>query len=303
MSDQPVPRTGYAAAFAMLVLAVAIWGGHWVVARALRYDAPPVALAFWRWALAFAVFALLAGRALLRDGPRILARWRTMVALALFAAVLQHVAVYFGLRLTTATNAALLHVTTPVCILLLARVLLGERISGRQTAGVGLSAIGVLCIVSQGEPARLAALEVNPGDILVLIAAMSWATYTILLRWWPVGVDAMAAFAVLAGFAVALLAPLYAIEIASGRHLVPTTEALAGIGYIGLLSTVAAYNLWNRGVAVVGPSRAGPFMYLMIVFTPLFAALFLGESLHAYQVAGVALILAGIAVASRGSEI
>jgi drug/metabolite transporter (DMT)-like permease len=303
MSDKRAPQTGDGAAFTMLVLAVAIWGGHWVVARALRYDAPPVALAFWRWTIAFAAFAALAGRALLRDGPRILVRWRAMVLLALSAAVLQHVTVYFGLRLTTATNAALLHATTPVCILLLARVLLGERISGGQAAGVAASAIGVLCIVSQGEPARLAALQVNPGDLLVLASAVAWATYTILLRWWPSDVDAMATFAVLAGFAVALLAPLYALEIASGRHLVPTTEALAGIGYIALLSTVIAYTLWNRGVAVVGPARAGPFMHLMIVFTPLFAALFLGEQLRAYQVAGVALILAGIAVASRGSKI
>jgi drug/metabolite transporter (DMT)-like permease len=68
---------------------------------------------------------------------------------------------------------------------------------------------------------------------------------------------------------------------------------------MGAIATVFGYLLWNRGVQQIGPSRAGPFMHLMVVFIPVLSIVFLDESLHWYQLLGVALILGGVQLTSR----
>jgi len=99
---------------------------------------------------------------------------------------------------------------------------------------------------------------------------------------------------------VLAILPLYAWELAVGRTLQVTTIALAGIAYLGVFSTVVAYIFWNRAVQQVGPNRAGPFMYLMLVFTPLLAMVFLDERLQLYHFIGCALILGGIYLTASG---
>ena len=59
--------------YLLLAMAVLFWAGHWVFARALRFDAPPVAIAFWRWAVALVILTPIAY-------PHVRAQWRTIVA-------------------------------------------------------------------------------------------------------------------------------------------------------------------------------------------------------------------------------
>jgi drug/metabolite transporter (DMT)-like permease len=102
----------------------------------------------------------------------------------------------------------------------------------------------------------------------------------------------------IAGFSVAMLAPLYVLEMAAGRTMQVNGSTLTGIAYVGIVASVLAYMAWNRGVARVGPARAAPFMYLMLLFTPLLAIVFLGERLQSYHFAGAGLIIAGIYLAT-----
>src|SRR4051812_49686662 len=94
--------------------------------------------------------------------------WRVLALLALLATVFQHIPVYIGLRETTATNGALLNSITPVLILLLSRTLVGERLSGMQMLGVATSLAGVIVILTAGDLAALAGLQLNRGDLWVL---------------------------------------------------------------------------------------------------------------------------------------
>jgi drug/metabolite transporter (DMT)-like permease len=204
------------------------------------------------------------------------------------------------LRETTATNGALLNSVTPVLILLLSRLLFGERLSLMQVLGVSISLLGVAVILMAGDYTALAALHLNRGDLWVLLATLAWAIYTVCLRWRPVELNLLAMLWVIAAIGVCAMAPFYAWEIASGRTMNPTTEVLGALLYIGALSTVVSYVFWNRAVQQIGPNRAGPFMYLMIVYTPLLAIVFIGERLHLYHVIGCALILGGIYLTNRG---
>jgi len=93
--------------------------------------------------------------------------------------------------------------------------------------------------------------------------------------------------------------PLFALELAIGRHMAVTPANVAAIFVVALFSSVLAYVFWNQGVIQVGPSVAGLFVHLMPVFGVLLAWVFLGERLALFHVAGIALILSGIGITSR----
>ncbi len=280
--------------YALLAIAVLLWAGNWVFARALRFDAPPVALAFWRWLIALVILSPLAYAHVRRQWRVILGAWRVLGLLALLATVLQHIPVYIGLHDTTATNGALLNSATPILIFMLSRLLVGEAVSFRQALGVAISLAGVVAIIARGDVTLLAGLHLNGGDLWVLLATLAWAIYTVCLRWRPAQLDPLAMLWTIAALGVAAMVPLYAWELASGRTLNFTFAAVTGIVYMGVFATVVAYVFWNRAVQLVGPNRAGPFMYLMLVYTPLLAIVFLGERLYLYHFIGCALIVGGI---------
>jgi drug/metabolite transporter (DMT)-like permease len=291
------PAASNAAAYLLLTLAVLAWAGNFVIGRALRLDAPPAAMTFWRWLIALALL-LPFTYGYLRDNARQVRRsWRILCLLGLLATVLQHIPLYLGLRYTTATNGALLNATSPIFIAFLA-AMAGERLGVLGVFGIGVALAGVLTVVSRGDPALLLALSPNPGDVWVLLGTLAWSVYTVCLRWWPAGLDRLGALAVLAAVGVVAAAPLYALEMARGELLQPSAGSIAGLLYIGIFATVVGYIFWNSAVAKVGPARAGPFMYLMLVFTPLLSIVFLDEELELFHLTGAVLIVAGIILAT-----
>ncbi len=289
--------------YLLLAVAVLFWAGNWVFARGLRFDVPPVALAFWRWTIAIVILTPFAMRHVRRQWSMIAGSWRLLLLLGCLATVFQHIPVYIGLRETTATNGALLNSITPVFILMLSRGMHGERWSNMQVLGVAISLVGVAVILSAGDLAALARLQLNRGDLWVLVATLAWAIYTVCLRRRPAELNLLAMLWVISAMGIVAMAPLYAWELSAGHTFSPTPLVLGSLLYIGALSTVVSYVFWNRAVEEVGANRAGPFMYLMIVYTPLLAIVFIGERLHFYHLTGCALILGGIYLTTRGRPV
>jgi drug/metabolite transporter (DMT)-like permease len=101
-----------------------------------------------------------------------------------------------------------------------------------------------------------------------------------------------------------LLAPLAAIEILFlGGHAEFTPATIAAMLYVGIFPSFLGYVFWNRGVAEVGPQVAGIFVHLMPAFGALLAWLFLDERIYLFHIAGIALIVAGIALTTRGRRV
>lgn len=287
----------------LLALAVLFWAGNWVIARALRFDAPPIAMAFWRWAIALILLLPIAYPHLRSDFRRILKSWKILCLLGILATAFQHIPVYIGLRDTTATNGALLNATTPILIIILSWVVVRERLSAIAASGVAVSLAGVLTIVTRADSSVLQTLSFNIGDIWVLVGTLSWAAYTVCLKWRPAGLHPFALLASLAAVGVIAMIPLYAWELATGAQVQANFSSLLGIAYMGVFATVLAYIFWNRAVQQIGASKAGPFMYLMPVFTPMLSTIFLEETLQLYHVLGIVLIFAGIYLTNKPNAI
>ena len=89
---------------------------------------------------------------------------------------------YQGLRLTTATNAALLNAASPIAIALLAAMFLKEKMSSKMLLGILISTVGVVVIVSRGSWQVIVQNEYNLGDLIIIATLFAWGTYTIYGR-------------------------------------------------------------------------------------------------------------------------
>jgi drug/metabolite transporter (DMT)-like permease len=286
--------------YLMLTLPPLFWAGNWVVGRAVHGAVPPMALALWRWSVATLVMLPFAWPHLRRDWPLLMKHRRVLLILGVLGTAIHNGFTYLGLNFTTAVNGLMLNSFLPVMIIALSWLLFRERLRTLQWLGVALSLVGVLVIIARGDLAVLAGFHLNPGDLIVVGSMLLWALYTILLRWRPQGLHMLSFLFALSVIGVAAILPLFAIELAAGRHTEFTPASVAAIVYVGVLPSFVGYVLWNRGVAMVGANVTGLFVHLMPVFGALLAWLFLGERLLAFHLVGFALILAGIGFTSKG---
>lgn len=287
-------------AYVLLSMTALFWAGNSIVGRAARDLTPPASLAFWRWSLALLLLLPLAWPHLKRDWLVLKANWPIMLLLGALGIGAFNTLLYTGLQTTTALNAMLLQAAQPALILIMGAMVMKDRVSARQIAGVVISLVGVLAIISQGNATALMNFNLNRGDAIIAFAVLLWSIYAVMLRRRPV-VHPFSFLAVTLMIGVIVIAPFYAAEIISGRLIVASRESGLAIAYVAVFPSFFAYLFFNRGVELIGSATTGQFMNILPVMGAGLAMLFLGEQLYAFHVMGIALIFAGIFVAGKGT--
>ena len=285
-------------AYALLLIAPLMMSSNVVIGRAAAEVMPPVGLAFWRWSLALVLMLPVAGAGLWQYRRTLRRQWALLLLLGALGMGVCGAFVYIGLKTTTATNAGLIYAASPALILLIAALFQGEAVRPRQIAGIVIAIAGVAAILARGDPAALLALRFTIGDLWVLCATIAWAVYSVLIKRQSLAMPTFVLFAAIAAAGVLCLAPFYVAETLAGQPVVWTPEALMSVAGVAVFASVLAYSGYQKGVTLIGPSRAGPFMYLMPAYAAVLAMLFLGERLALYQMVGFALILGGVTLAS-----
>jgi len=285
--------------YLLLTLAVFFWAGNFIVGRAVRADIPPIGLAFWRWFVASVLVTVMARKCLPGDLREIRRHWCIVLLLAIVGISSFNTLVYIGLQYTIAVNALLMQSLMPVLIVGLSFVFYREKIHSLQAIGVVVSLAGALTIIGRGNLDVLLSLSVNRGDILVFIAVVGYAGYSIGLRKRP-AVHPLSFVAVTFIVGDLLLLPLYVWESMAGRTVQLDSATFMAIAYVSIFPSIVSYLCYNRGVELVGANRAGMFIHLIPVFGSVMAIVFLGESLQWFHLAGIVLIASGIYMATRG---
>ncbi len=286
--------------YLLLAASALFWGGNFVLGRAVAGEIPPISLNFWRWSSALVVLLPFTLAGLWRHRAVVAAHWRVLLLLAVTGVGAFHSFIYLALASTTAINASLFMAAIPVIIPVFSLILDGEVLSRRQGLGIAASLAGVVVIIGRGDPGALAALAFNPGDLWMLAAVPLWALYSVLLKRRPMALPDTVFLTCIIGLGVALLLPAYLWELSARGGIALSADNLMAIAYLGVFASVVAYVFWNRGVGQVGASRAGPFMHLVPVFAAAMAVVFLGETPRLYHLGGIALIAAGLVLASTG---
>ncbi|WP_029076635.1 DMT family transporter [Kaistia adipata] len=282
--------------YLLLALTFLFWAINIVLGRYVVGSIPPVALAQIRWLGASLIILPFAWPHLKRDWPAIRGSLGIMLLLAASGIGAYNTLAYYGLQYTEALNGLLMQSIAPLVIGVWSLILFRDRMSAAQITGVCLSLCGVILIVCRGDPAVLLHLTLNIGDIIMLVAISCYGFYSALLKKGPrIHYLSMLGFTIPAG--AAMILPFFAWEIASGQVMHATPLTFAVLAYVVVIPSVVAYMFFNRGVALIGPNRAGPFFHLLPVFGSAIAIVFLGEQPRWFHGAGYALILGGIAIA------
>ncbi|MCG4454288.1 MULTISPECIES: DMT family transporter [unclassified Pseudomonas] len=288
-----------------LLLAVLCWSGNALVARAFAGDIPPLALSFWRWCLALTLLLPFVLVPLWRHRPQLRAAgWRLLVLGGLGIAGYNSM-LYSAAQTTAAVNITLVNTCLPLMTFIGAGLLLGEWPQRRAWWGMGLAAIGLLVLITQGSWTTLTTLSFNRGDLIMLLAVADWALYSLLLRHWAkylLPIPALALLGVLMLLGVPLILPFYLYELSQGARFVVTPSNLGAIAYTAVFASLVAYLAWNHGVRVLGAAKAALSSYLMPVCTAALGWLLLGEGLQAFHWLGGGLIFAGLLLGTQMAQ-
>lgn len=285
--------------YLVMLLPPLFWAGNAVVGRAAVGLVPPIALAFWRWLFAFLLLLPFGLKGVRRQWPVIRRHWRLLCVVAASSVTAYNTFLYVALTTTSAVNATLVSAAIPVAIVALAWGWTGDRVTPRQGLGIVVSLLGVLLVIGRGDAAALLGLRLHPGDLWALAAVGSWAFFSVLLRRHPTGLESLTLLTVQVGVGTLFVLPLYLGELALGRGFTPTPASAGLIAYVAVFPSLLAYGLWNIGVVRLGAATAGLYTNLIPVFTAILAVVFLGEDFHWYHAAALALIVAGIGLATR----
>ena len=285
--------------YLFLLITTLTWAGHVVVAKGLSGSLPPVALAFWRTLIATLILLPLGWTHVRRDWAVIRRSLPALAMIAVPSVALFNLFLYEAVETTTAINVSLISTTMPAMIILLAWLILKQRLHAQQLAGMLLSAAGALLVIMHGDWYALAHLEFVRGDLWMVAAVAATALYSVLLHFRP-PIHSLSLALMMFLIGTPLLLPVYLWDLyGSGHTFTLTAGVAAGIGYIALFPSVIAYLCWNRGIEMVGASRAGLFMNFIPVFVAMLAYLFLDEMLYWYHPTGLLIILCGVFLFNR----
>ncbi len=284
--------------YLLLSLSSLFWAGNIVLGRFIAADFPPMALSFLRWAFACLIVLPFAWPHMRAEWPVLRKHLPILTLLTLTGLAGYNAIAYLGLRYTEALNALLIQSSGPLIVALWSFVLLGIRLTWPQTIGIGISLLGVLTILSRGDPVALTSIHLNKGDLIFTTALIIFGFYSVLAVKRP-AIHPLTFMGFTSGYATVLLIPAVIAEAASGHTPSLSVNNALTLAYVAIFPSILAYLFFNRGVELIGANRAAPFFHLIPVFGSVLAIAFLGERPQLFHVAGYALVLTGVVIAAR----
>lgn len=281
------------------MLAVIIFSGNFIVGKVVTDTIPPFTLAFLRSSIAFLCMIPIGFKEWKYLRPLWGKEWKPLFTMSLTGIVLFTGLVYSAIKHTTTINASIVEATTPVFSILLGYIFLKERFNTLQIFGTALSLFGVIWIITKGSLEILQSLSFNVGDLIMLMAVISWAVYSLLVKGHNAKFPAYGGLLVMLFMATIMLLPMAALEWKNGIDIQWNLSIILGLVYVGIFPSILALICWNKAVGVIGPSRASVFLNFVPVFTTIGAVIFLDESLEWIHVVGGMLVLFGIYLTTK----
>jgi drug/metabolite transporter (DMT)-like permease len=270
-----------------------ISAGTYLLGKAAADAIPTLALGLLRFLIAGAGFLVLARIRGLELWPVAKVEWRSYAWAGFLGVALNQVAFLGGLALTLPSHAALLYALTPTMVLLLAWIRGQERPGPRKLGGLVLAFSGVTVLFSGKAGGTLPPRWIL-GDLMVLVAVVAWAGYTVLSRPLVQKHGAQRATTLSILFGLAIFAPLGLVGLP--RLVVASVPPMAWVGlvYLGLMTSVASYLLWFHALSMKEPSRVAIATNLQPVATAVLAWIFYGQGVTPAFAGGAVLVIGGV---------
>lgn len=282
----------------LLVLTALFWAGNAIAAQLAKGEITPLQLVLARWTAVTLLLWPLFGRQVAVHWPVIRPRIGRIAAMALAGFTGFNILFYFASLQTSAVNVGILQGSVPVFVMLGAFLVHGARVTGLQAMGVAVTLVGVLLVATRGEPWAVLDTDVNPGDLVMLVACLLYAGYAVMLGGRP-PVPGVVFFTLMAPIAALAAIPPALAEAFSEGYRMPTAEGWMIVAYVALFPSCIAQLFFLRGVDLIGPGRAGIYTNLVPVFAAALAVGLLGQEFDAYHALALVAVIGGIALAQH----
>ncbi len=299
-TSPPNPRAGANfRAYSFLTLTSLCWGANTIFGRLAVGEISPMMLVSLRWLGALTLMVVFARRYVRQDWPVLRANLPFVAIMGALGFATFNSLFYVAAHSTTAVNLGILQGAVPAFVLIGLFAVYRIRVTGLQASGVLITMLGVALVAAAGDLSRLAALAINRGDLLMVIACMLYAGYTVALRRRP-AVSPLGLFTLLAAAAFITSLPYVAVEAMLGQFQAPTPTGWVIVVLVSMFPSFLAQVCFIEGVGLIGPGRAGIFVNLVPVFAAIMAVTYLGEPFEIFHAIALTLVLVGIWLSERG---
>ncbi|UZF90313.1 DMT family transporter [Bosea sp. NBC_00550] len=291
-------QRAWANAYLLMILTTLMWAGNAVASRLAVGNISPMALTSFRWIAVCAIMPFLLRHQIRAYWPVLLARWRFVALLGILGFTAFNTLMYLAAYSTSAINIGILQGSIPVFVLVGAFLAYRTPIGTMQALGVAVTLLGVAVTASRGDIHVLTGFRFAAGDLLMILACVLYAGYTVAIRNRP-AMPGLVFFAAVACFACLVSLPLLVGEIALGKFHAPTATGWGILAFTVIGPSLLSQLFFMRAIEIIGPGRAGVFVNLVPVFAPILAVLIIGEPFGLYHALALALVLGGIFIAER----
>ena len=300
LSGRRILNTGAVRNWGLLLALVAMWGSSFMFIKIGIATVPPVTLVAARLVLgAVILYTIMRARGLVLPPPD--RRWLPYIALAILGNCLPFFLIAWGQQFIDSALAGILISIMPLATLVLAHFFIaGDRMTVHKAMGFAIGFAGIVVLMG---PAALAGLGGAAGKALaqaaVLAGALCYAGNSVLARRTIAGDFLVASTAVLIAAAVLILPVALVVDYPYAGA--PTAGSIAAIIWLGIGPTALATILYFQLIAAAGPTFMANVNYLSPVVALLAGVLLLGEQPGTTALAGLTLILLGIALSRRAT--
>ncbi len=293
---RPSLRTlGYISA----LVATAIWSGNFLTSRVIASELTPFVTTLLRWTTAICFLFPFAWKQFGAEWHIIRKHLPYYCATSFTGVAGMQVLIYQAGHTTTALNMSLIASSTPIWAALFARIFLNDTISLRQLMGITVAMFGTAMLITHGDINVLLQLKFTLGDLWMILAALLFAYYSILLRKKVHGVSPLPTLLITFLLGFGMLFPFAAWDFYNGATVPFTPQVIGSVLYIGLCASLIAFIFWTKAVEAIGPVQASLVYCSLPFFSALGAYFLLGEHIHISQLLSGLFILGGTIIAMK----
>ena len=287
-------------AYLLLILTTIFWSGNFIVGKAATaYQIPPFSLNFYRWLFAGLILLPFTFKEILNKKYHIINNLGLYVVLGITSITIFNSTVYYSLYHTQVINSILLISTIPVWIIFFSFLLKIEKTNIYQIFGVIFSLIGVMAIITQSDIKIFLNLQFNKGDISMVIAMLSWAIYSSLLKKKKYELSQLSLLQIIIFTGLIFLTPIYILELNYGYKIIIGTPFILTLIYVVIFPGLLAFIFWIKGISIIGANRAGVFLHLMPIFGSTLAIIIFNEKFMYYHIFGAIFIILGLVLSNK----
>lgn len=294
MNDKKI-LAGYVCA----LLATILWSGNFIVARDLKEVIDPISLSFYRWVVAVVFLFPFAIKSTIQKINIIKTNFLYLSIVSILGVSIFNTFLYIAAHTSPAINLSIISITFPIIAIILSRIFFKETITINKLLGIIIVLTGVLLLVSKGNMMILLSLTFTIGDIWVSFAALSFAIYSIILKYKPQKLNIIDFQLITFTLGTIYILPFFLIEHDTRIFTTMNINQISSILYIGIFASLFAFILWNKAIEFIGAIKAGLVYYTLPIFTGFLALIFLDEKINIIHFISIIFIFLGIYITNK----